>query len=34
MSRYYNNGYVSNKTREKILEVVTKNEYFPNHGLD
>ncbi|VEU69028.1 LacI family transcriptional regulator [Mycoplasmopsis canis] len=32
ISRYYNDGYVSERTRQKILEIVTKNEYFPNHG--
>ncbi|QGZ97860.1 LacI family DNA-binding transcriptional regulator [Mycoplasma sp. NEAQ87857] len=32
ISRYYNKGYVSKKTREKIEEVVKRYQYFPNHG--
>ncbi|WP_036452334.1 LacI family DNA-binding transcriptional regulator [Mycoplasma buteonis] len=32
VSRYYNKGYVSKATKQKIEEVVRKHEYFPNHG--
>lgn len=32
ISRYYNNGYVSKKTKEKIDSVVERYEYYPNHG--
>ncbi|QZE12659.1 LacI family DNA-binding transcriptional regulator [Mycoplasma sp. Ms02] len=32
VSRYYNNGYVSKRTKEKIERVVQENEYYPNHG--
>ncbi|MEE3928226.1 LacI family DNA-binding transcriptional regulator [Mycoplasmopsis ciconiae] len=32
VSRYYNNGYVSKKTKEKIEQVVQQFEYYPNHG--
>ncbi|SJZ51079.1 LacI family DNA-binding transcriptional regulator [Mycoplasmopsis verecunda] len=32
ISRYYNGGYVSNKTKRKIASVVKEYEYIPNHG--
>ncbi|ADE19834.1 LacI family DNA-binding transcriptional regulator [Mycoplasma crocodyli] len=32
ISRYYNNGYVSKKTKQKIEDVIERYEYFPNHG--
>ncbi|TNK82244.1 LacI family transcriptional regulator [Mycoplasmopsis pullorum] len=32
VSRYYNNGYVSKRTKEKIEKVVQQFEYYPNHG--
>lgn len=32
VSRYYNNGYVSKKTKERIDKVVKQFEYYPNHG--
>ncbi|WLP85493.1 LacI family DNA-binding transcriptional regulator [Mycoplasma seminis] len=32
ISRYYNGGYVSPKTRKKIASVVKEYEYIPNHG--
>ncbi|QIW62164.1 LacI family DNA-binding transcriptional regulator [Mycoplasmopsis gallinacea] len=32
ISRYYNNGYVSKKTKEKIESVVKQHRYYPNHG--
>ncbi|TDV24429.1 LacI family transcriptional regulator [Mycoplasmopsis mustelae] len=32
ISRYYNNGYVSQKAKDRILAVVRANEYLPNHG--
>ncbi|VEU76536.1 LacI family DNA-binding transcriptional regulator [Mycoplasmopsis columboralis] len=32
ISRYYNNGYVSTKTRKKIEDVVREHQYYPNHG--
>ncbi|MGZ9755994.1 LacI family DNA-binding transcriptional regulator [Mycoplasma sp. 246B] len=32
ISRFYNNGYVSKKTKERIQAVVKANEYYPNQG--
>ncbi|MHA0273048.1 LacI family DNA-binding transcriptional regulator [Mycoplasma sp. 48589B] len=32
ISRYYNGGYVSAKTKRKIASVVKEYEYIPNHG--
>ncbi|MFV8418820.1 LacI family DNA-binding transcriptional regulator [Mycoplasma sp. Sp33II] len=32
ISRYYNGGYVSGKTKRKIASVVKEYEYVPNHG--
>lgn len=32
VSRYYNAGYVSKKTRAKIEKVVKENGYYPNNG--
>ncbi|UUM19506.1 MULTISPECIES: LacI family DNA-binding transcriptional regulator [unclassified Mycoplasma] len=32
ISRYYNNGYVSEKTKKKIEEFVKSHQYYPNHG--
>ncbi|RIV16245.1 LacI family DNA-binding transcriptional regulator [Mycoplasmopsis gallopavonis] len=32
ISRYYNKGYVSKKTKDKIDSVVKQYQYFPNHG--
>ncbi|QNM93349.1 LacI family DNA-binding transcriptional regulator [Mycoplasma sp. Pen4] len=32
ISRFYNNGYVSKKTRQKISAIIDQNEYVPNHG--
>ncbi|WP_331707919.1 LacI family DNA-binding transcriptional regulator [Mycoplasmopsis felis] len=32
ISRFYNRGYVSKKTKEKIQRVVKEKEYYPNHG--
>ncbi|VEU70773.1 LacI family DNA-binding transcriptional regulator [Mycoplasmopsis glycophila] len=32
ISRYYNNGYVSKKTKDKIDSVVKQYQYYPNHG--
>ncbi|UUD35787.1 LacI family transcriptional regulator [Mycoplasmopsis citelli] len=32
ISRYYNDGYVSDKTKKKIEEVVKTHKYYPNHG--
>lgn len=32
VSRYYNNGYVSKRTREKIEKVVKDHDYYPNNG--
>ncbi|MBZ4203430.1 LacI family DNA-binding transcriptional regulator [Mycoplasma tauri] len=32
VSRFYNGGYVSKATKAKIREIVSKHNYYPNHG--
>ncbi|WP_029513673.1 LacI family DNA-binding transcriptional regulator [Mycoplasmopsis primatum] len=32
VSRFYNGGYVSKSTKVKIQEIISKHNYYPNHG--
>nr|WP_307935560.1 LacI family DNA-binding transcriptional regulator [Mycoplasmopsis bovis] len=32
VSRFYNGGYVSKQTKSRIQDIVTKYNYYPNHG--
>ncbi|WP_027334777.1 LacI family DNA-binding transcriptional regulator [Mycoplasmopsis felifaucium] len=32
VSRFYNGGYVSKNTKQKIEEIVKEHNYYPNHG--
>ncbi|WP_027120383.1 LacI family DNA-binding transcriptional regulator [Mycoplasmopsis lipofaciens] len=32
ISRYYNGGYVSKATKQKITKIVKEHNYYPNHG--